>query len=65
MRATEDAVDLLNVDEVAAMVRLKKGTIYRYTSERRIPYFKIGNRVVFNRSEITAWLAEKRRSVQR
>ena len=65
MGATENDLDLMDVDEVAAMVRLRKGTIYRYTSERRIPYFKIGNRVVFNRSDITAWLVERRRSVQR
>ena len=49
--------ELLTVDQSAAMLDLSKSTIYRMTSENRIPHLKLGNgRVYFKRDSILDYL---------
>lgn len=56
----ESPSDLLTVDEVAVMLRLKPKGIYAMVAARRIPYIKISNRIRFLRSDVVAWLLENR-----
>ena len=45
----------LTVDELAEMLRVKPRTIYEMVSQGRIPYRKVGRRVVFLLTEILEW----------
>jgi excisionase family DNA binding protein len=47
---------LLNMDEVSERLSISKPTLYRFTSERRIPFYKIGGRVLFAEEKLKEWL---------
>lgn len=47
---------LLDVHEAADYLRIKVGTIYRMTSEKRIPHFKLGKKVVFDQVVLDDWI---------
>ena len=51
----------LTVDELAEMLRVKPRTIYEMVSQGRIPYRKVGRRVVFLLAEILEWTNPKPR----
>lgn len=51
---------LLNIDELAAQIRLAKSSIYRMVSEKRIPHLKISSRLLFDEAEINEWMKKKR-----
>jgi excisionase family DNA binding protein len=46
---------LLNVDQAAHFLGLKKGTLYNMISRKAIPYHKVGRRVLFREAELEAW----------
>jgi excisionase family DNA binding protein len=45
----------LTVAELAEMLRVKPRTIYEMVSQKKIPYRKVGRRVVFLLAEILEW----------
>ncbi|MGH9839047.1 MAG: helix-turn-helix domain-containing protein [Blastocatellia bacterium] len=45
----------LTVEEIAEMLRVKPRTIYDMVAQNRIPYRKVGRRVVFMLTEILEW----------
>ena len=47
---------LLTVDEVAAITRLAKPTIYKLAATGEMPSVKLRRRVLFDASEIEAWI---------
>ncbi|MCC9167599.1 helix-turn-helix domain-containing protein [Pontibacter harenae] len=47
---------LLNVDEAAAFLGLKKETLYGKVRRREIPVNKQGNRLYFSKTELTEWV---------
>lgn len=50
--------DLLNVPEAATLLRLKPSTIRSWVCQKRIPYVKLGGRLVrFRRSDLEALIA--------
>ena len=51
---------LLNIDEMAELLRLKPKTIYKYTSNGQIPFYKVGNRVLFKEDDIWNWVMTKK-----
>ena len=46
--------DLLTVTEAASLIRLKPSTVRAWVLRRRIPYVKVGRRVLFRRSDLEA-----------
>ena len=50
----------LNIKEMSDYIGLTQGTLYVWTSQRRLPYLKVGNRVRFDLQEIEKWLKGKR-----
>ncbi len=50
----------LRVDEVADLLRCKKRTIYDMVEQERIPYRKVGGRLLFDADEIIDWTKQKR-----
>lgn len=47
---------LMTVEELAAYLNLKPGTIYNRVSQRTIPFEKVGRSVRFRRSTIDEWI---------
>ncbi len=45
--------------ELAEKIQVSKGLIYKLARENKIPYIKIGDRVVFRKTTIDEWLREK------
>ena len=51
--------EIMTLEEVAAYLRLKPQTIYKWAQERRIPGAKLGKEWRFRRSLIDLWLDEQ------
>ncbi len=52
---------LIDIDELADYLKLKKQTIYNWLNQRKITGFKVGGVWRFDRKEIDAWLNSRRR----
>jgi len=50
---------LLTPDEVCRILRIKKKHLYELTSERRIPYYKVGRFLRFDNARIQEWLRKR------
>ena len=48
-------VKFITVEECAKFLRVSRKTIYAMISERRIPFRKVGRRVLFLEDEILRW----------
>ena len=56
----ESNTTLLNIQEAAALLNLAVATIYEKTSERSIPYYKHGKKIMFKKSELLAWVESRK-----
>lgn len=54
--------DLLNVVEVARLLKCSNLTVYRRCRNKCFPYMKTGRRMLFKKSDISAWLDRLRES---
>lgn len=54
-----DYQEIMTVEEVAAYLRLKPQTIYKWAQEKRIPAAKLGKEWRFRRSVVDRWLDEQ------
>lgn len=52
--------DLINIQEAAALLNLAVNTIYEKTSERTIPFYKHGKKIMFKKSELLAWIDSRK-----
>ena len=61
LRWGTDGIDheILTLEEVAAYLRLKPQTIYKWAQEKRIPAAKLGKEWRFRRSVIDRWLDDQ------
>jgi len=50
---------MMNIKEAAQLTGLGVGTLYKYKLLGRIPFTKIGTRVLFDADALEAWLREK------
>ena len=51
---------LLTADEVAALLRVPRSTVYELTRTRRLPHIKVGRRTLFVRVDLDAWVVANR-----
>lgn len=51
---------VLDVNELADFLNLDKNIIYAKCGNGELPYFKVGKRYKFKKSEITAWLGQQK-----
>jgi excisionase family DNA binding protein len=59
VKPTAQAVsEILDVKQAANYLRLKVTTLYEKTSRKLIPHFKKGNKLLFKRAELEAWISE-------
>lgn len=52
---------LMDIDDLADYLKIKKQTIYNWLSDRKISGIKVGGVWRFERREVAAWLNSKRR----
>jgi len=50
---------LINADEVAQMLGIRRDSVYRFVVQRRIPFVKFGRVTRFELKKINEWIAEK------
>mgnify|MGYP000990218339 FL=1 len=58
---TAPAKTILTMPEASELTGLARQTLYAMTSQRIIPHFKRGKRVLFRREELEQWMMENRR----
>ncbi len=46
---------LLDINQAARFIGLKKGTLYNMVSRKLVPYHKVGGRDFFIEAELQAW----------
>jgi excisionase family DNA binding protein len=54
----------LTVDEAAIYLRISKNTLYKLTSNRLIPYSKLGRRLIFIRLELDEYIKSSKVNTQ-
>lgn len=55
---------LIDIDELADYLRLRKQTIYNWLHQGKISGIKVGGVWRFERKEVDRWLKTKRRSIK-
>ena len=50
---------MLTIKEVSEITRLSVATLYCYISQKRIPHFKFGSRVLFKKDELEVWISAR------
>ena len=54
-------MELLTYDEAAEFLGVRRGTLYAWVSQRRIPHLRLSARSVrFDKQELTAWVEARR-----
>jgi excisionase family DNA binding protein len=51
---------LLTADDAAALLRVRRSTVYELARTRRLPHVRVGRRILFVRSDLSAWVAANR-----
>jgi len=50
----------LSVQELSEALGISEETVYSWTSQKRIPFIKVGRCVRFDQDEVKAWLDKNR-----
>ena len=53
---------LMKYEEASELLRVKKNTLRKWVSQKRVPYLKLGRSVRFESSELESWI--ERQSVR-
>lgn len=53
---TEEADEILSVDEAAKLLKIAKQTLYQMTSKNGIPFYKKNKLLYFRRSQLLHWI---------
>lgn len=59
-RMEQNRPEFMDYRQAAEHLKLSKTTLQQYVSAGRIPHYKIGAAVRFERTEMDAWMASKR-----
>jgi excisionase family DNA binding protein len=53
-------LDVLTLQEAASLMRVSKMTVYRLVYSRRIPFTRVGSKLLFLKNDIEAFLNKNR-----
>lgn len=59
LAATPALEPLLTVDEVAGLLRLRPSTVRAYAERGSLPCVRLGGRLRFCPSDVSAWIAQR------
>ncbi|MBF0215632.1 MAG: helix-turn-helix domain-containing protein [Candidatus Omnitrophica bacterium] len=51
--------EVMNVDELAIYLKMKKPTIYKHVEQERLPHFRVGGSLRFRKNTIDKWIEEQ------
>lgn len=54
-----DEFELLTADEAAQLIRLPRSSVYELARNGRIPFVRIGRRILFIRGVLIQWLIDE------
>jgi excisionase family DNA binding protein len=54
------SLELLTIAEVAKLLKISVPSVRRLQQQRSIPFFKVGGRIRFERSDIVEYLQKRR-----
>ena len=49
---------LIKIEELSRLLSIPKGSLYNLVSQKRIPFVKIGRRLLFDVDKISEWIEE-------
>ena len=52
--------ELLSVKELARLIKVNKNTLYLWVNQRKIPYIKLGAKVLFDEKDIESWVLDNK-----
>ena len=55
---------LYDIKEMSKYLKKSEASVRKLIWERKIPYYKIGGKILFMESDIKAWLNKKRKEVK-
>ena len=58
---SKNSEDFLSIKEASEFTHIPVATLYDYTHKKRIPYNKVGKKLLFNRQDLVEWIAQHRR----
>lgn len=61
---TPSSRELLDENQAATLLNLKRGTlaVWRSTGRYKLPFIKVGRRVLYRRADIEEWLSSRTRT---
>lgn len=51
---------LITMQKVSEITLMKKSTIYTYVARKKIPYLRLGGKLLFDEQDILKWLESKK-----
>ncbi|NQX97723.1 MAG: helix-turn-helix domain-containing protein [Flavobacteriales bacterium] len=54
----------LNVQQASQFTHMAIATLYDYTHKKKIPFSKIGKRLLFSKKELTEWIQKHRKKTR-
>ncbi|HBJ76814.1 MAG TPA: hypothetical protein DDY68_03050 [Porphyromonadaceae bacterium] len=51
--------DLMTIDQLSDYIKLSRATIYSLSCKKKIPYTKVGNKLLFKKRDIDRWIDER------
>jgi excisionase family DNA binding protein len=58
-KETNIVEELICIDDLCRILKLKKSYVYLLTHEKKIPHYKLGRHLRFKLSDIEKWLMEQ------
>ncbi len=55
--------ELISIAEAASYLKMPLQSVYKLTSKRLVPFYKPGKRILFDVSELDAWLLQSHKEV--
>jgi excisionase family DNA binding protein len=55
----DDDFELLTAAEAAKLIRLPRSSLYELARNRRIPFVRIGRRILFVRTALVQWVIDE------
>lgn len=52
--------DFLTIDDVSKKLELSKSCLYNYVSKSKIPYLKLGGKLLFTEMDLNTWIESKK-----
>ncbi len=60
-KVMEEENEHLTIKEASLYTNIAVATLYDYTHKRKIPFNKVGKKLIFSKKELTAWIQSHRK----